>query len=304
MWFVIAVLVALVAAALAARATYDPKRQMFAIGAVLTAFAKWAVGGMAVAFVLSAVALIQAGQRGVVFDVFRGVEKTPKGEGIRVVIPFMQTITVMDVRVQKVEFDASAASQDMQEVATKVTLNYRPNPEMVAVLYQTVGLGYVERVIHPAVQEAVKACTAKHKVEELITKREEVKDEIHRQLAAILSKQNIILVETYITDFNFSRSFSEAIEQKQVAEQEALKARRVLERVKAEAEQKIASARAEAESLRMQQSAITPLLLQLRQIEMQTKAVEKWDGKMPTFIMGNNGALPFINIPVPKGMGN
>ena len=103
----------------------------------------------------------------------------------------------------------------------------------------------------------------------------------------------ITVVELSITDFEFSAEFNKAIESKQTAEQNALRAKRDLDRIKVEAQQKIASAQAEAESLRLQRAVISPELIQLRQIEAQMKAIEKWDGKLPSV---TGGGVPFIQV--------
>jgi prohibitin 2 len=101
-------------------------------------------------------------------------------------------------------------------------------------------------------------------------------------------------MDTYITDFDFSPEFARAVEAKQIAEQQAFKARRDLDRIKIEADQKIAQARAEAESLRMQRDAITSNLIELRKIEAQKLAIEKWDGKLPSMMLGN--ATPLVDL--------
>jgi len=72
------------------------------------------------------------------------------------------------------------------------------------------------------------------------------------------------------------------------AEQLALKAERDLQRIKIEAEQQIATAKAEAETLRLKNGSVTPLMIQLN-------AIDKWDGKLPQYMLGNN-SLPFVNI--------
>jgi len=169
-------------------------------------------------------------------------------------------------------------------VATEIVLNYHLFPDRVNKVYQTIGLEYQKRIIDPAVQEIVKAVTAKFTAEELITKRQFVKDEIKSALHERLMTSHISLDELNITDFQFSKGFNEAIESKQTAEQLALKAQRDLERVKIEGQQKIVQAKAEAES----QRTISPIILQLR-------AIEKWDGKFPQ-VIGGSGALPFINL--------
>lgn len=243
---------------------------------------------------VSSVVIVPPGFRGVVFNRVSGIKPQPLGEGLGFVMPMVEQVALMDVRVQKDSYDATAASKDMQTVHTKVALNYRPQPEHVGKLYAEVGYDYSDRVIHPAVQEAVKATTARFTAEELITHREEVKKIIQELVAGYITKVNIRVEELYITDFDFSRQFAEAIESKQIAEQTALKAKRDLDRIKIEAEQKVASARAEAEGLRMQKEAITPQLIQLRQVEMQRLAIEKWDGRMPVTMMG--ASTPLLNL--------
>jgi regulator of protease activity HflC (stomatin/prohibitin superfamily) len=160
-------------------------------------------------------------------------------------------------------------------------------------LYSNIGLNYNERIIDPAVKESFKAAAARYTAEELISKREALKTEVRNYLRDRLKVFGIIVVELSITDFEFSQEFNKAIESKQTAEQNALRAKRDLDRIRVEAEQKIASARAEAESLRLQRQVISPELIQLRQIEAQIKAIEKWDGKMPNV---TGGAVPFIQV--------
>jgi len=245
-------------------------------------------------FLSDAVVIIPAGHRAVVFDQIKGVRPVALKEGLNFIMPFVQEAHIMDVRVQKLEFDATAASKDLQIIHTKIAVNVHPIEESVPQLFREVGLDYGAKVIHPAMQEALKASSAKYTAEELITKRDSIKLDIHTHLQNVLTRSKIILVETYITDFDFSSEFSKAIELKQVAEQQALKAKRDLERIKVEAEQQIATARAQAESLRMQREAVTTNLIELRRVEVQKLAIEKWNGQLPQTMMG--GATPFVDV--------
>jgi seryl-tRNA synthetase len=86
----------------------------------------------------------------------------------------------------------------------------------------------------------------------------------------------------------------EAIESKQTAEQLALKAKRDLDRIKIEAEQKVTAAKAEAESLRLQRANISSELIELRKVEANLKAIDKWNGILPQVTGG--GAVPFIGV--------
>lgn len=230
--------------------------------------------------------VVGAGERGVVFSKFGGVQQTVRGEGLQLKIPFIQSIIPIDVRIQKSETDASASSKDLQMVHSRIALNYHIAPDQAAQIYQDVGTLYKERLIDPAVQEAVKAATAQFTAEELITRRAEVSTLIKEMLSGRLVARNIMVDEFNIVDFNFSNVFNQAIEAKQTAEQDALKAQRDLERIKIEAEQTVTAARAEAESQRLQRETITTTILQLR-------AIEKWDGVLPQV---TSGAVPFIDL--------
>ena len=108
--------------------------------------------------------------------------------------------------------------------------------------------------------------------------------------------QNGIEIEAFnVINFDFSEEFNKAIENKQIAQQQALKAEQDLNRIKSEAEQKIVQAKAEADALKLQKQEITSDLLELRRIEAQLKAIEKWNGELPTYNGGD--AVPFIEIP-------
>ncbi|MBI4346915.1 MAG: prohibitin family protein [Elusimicrobia bacterium] len=253
--------------------------------------------GAIIAIAVRSVVIVAPGTRGVIFNTVSGIRAQPLGEGINFVLPVVEQVTLVDIRVQKDSYDASAASKDLQVVHTKVALNFHPLPDSVARIFQTVGLNYSERLIHPAVQEAVKATTARFTAEELVVRREDVKAEIKALVEKQIVPYGIKVDELYITDFDFSRQFAEAIETKQIAEQQALKAKRDLDRIKIEADQKIATARAEAESLKMQREALTPQLIELRKVETQKFAIDKWDGKLPTVMMGGaGGGTPLLDL--------
>ncbi len=236
---------------------------------------------------------IGAGERGVVLN-FGAVQDAVLDEGLHFRVPIMQAIVAVDVKVQKSESEAAAASSDLQDVSSKVALNYHIIPEKANIVYQTIGLAFKERIIDPAVQEVVKAVTAKYTAEELITKRPAVSDAMKTALTERLLMHNIAVDAFSIVGFSFSKGFMEAIESKQTAEQLALKAKRDLDRIKIEAEQKITAARAEAESLRLQRANISTDLIELRKIEANLKAIEKWNGILPQ--VTGSGAVPFIGV--------
>jgi prohibitin 2 len=236
---------------------------------------------------------VGAGERGVVLN-FGAVQENVLGEGLHFRIPIVQEVVLMDVKVQKAVTDAASASSDLQDVTSSVALNYHIVPDRANVVYQTLGIHFKDRIIDPAIQEVMKAVSARYTAEELITKRAAVSEAMRENLAARLQDYNISVDAFSIVSFSFSQVFTEAIEAKQTAEQLALKSRRDLERIKIEAEQKITAARAEAESLRLQRANISADLIELRKVEANLKAIEKWNGILPQVTGG--GAVPFIGV--------
>jgi len=236
---------------------------------------------------------IGAGERGVVLN-FGAVQQKVLGEGLHFRVPIMQKIVLMDVKVQKATTDATASSSNLQEVSSTVAINYHIIPHKVNSVYQNIGLEFKERIIDPAVQEVVKAVSARYSAEDLITKRSAVSDAMKSTLTERLLVHNIAVDAFSIVGFSFSKIYMDAIESKQTAEQLAMKAQRDLERIKIEGEQKITSAKAEAEALRLQRENISPDLIELRKIEANLKAIEKWNGIMPQ--VTGSGAVPFIGV--------
>lgn len=236
---------------------------------------------------------IGAGERGIVQN-FGAVQSTVLGEGIHFRVPLMQTVIIMDVQIQKALTDAGSASSDLQDVDLSVALNYHVIPEKSNIVYQSIGLEFKERIIDPAIQEVMKAVSARYTAEELITKRPAVSSEMQIALTKRLLESNIAVDAFSIVSFSFSQTFTDAIEAKQTAEQNALKARRDLDRIRVEAEQTIAAATAEAEALRLQKMNISPDLIELRKIEANLKAIEKWNGILPQ--VTGSGAIPLIGI--------
>ncbi len=234
--------------------------------------------------------VIQSQQVGIITK-FGAIDGTV-GEGLHLINPFTTDIVKMDISTLKEETSASAASKDSQTVSTVVAVNYKIQQDKVIDVYRAYRKDYVTIKIQPAIQEAVKAATAKYTAEELITKREEVKGVMFDDLRNRLASDSIIVTELMITNFDFSAQFNAAIEAKVTAEQEAQKAKNDLARVEFEAQQQIERAKAEAEAIRIQAEAVTS---QGGKDYVQLKAIEKWNGQLPNqFVPGS--AVPFINL--------
>jgi len=247
--------------------------------------------------------IVGAGERAVVLT-WGNPSMDAKGPGLHGKIPFAQTVVKMDVQTQKYDADAGAASSDLQIVSTKIAVNYHLTPESVPVLYKDIGINYREKIIQPAVQEVVKACTAKFTAEQLITKRELVKECIDAALKDRLSSKGINMETTSITNFDFSAQFNSAIEAKVTAEQEALTQKNKLAQREYEAQQAVAIAKgtADATVLNAEAEAKKIELIQ-KQLAASPNYVElikaqAWDGHYPQFYMiGGNSPNLLMQLP-------
>jgi prohibitin 2 len=268
---------------------------------------------------ISSVRMVDAGHRGVLVQFGNVATDNSLDEGIHFVIPFRDNVVQLEVRTQKIVESATSASKDLQDVSTQVALNYHVNPDRAQVLYQQLGPEYANRVIVPAIQESVKQVTARFNAEELITKRETVKNQIEEQVTARLAPYNIVVDALSITEFQFSPQFTAAVEAKVEAQQRALQAQNDLRRIQIEAQQNEAQAIGEqkaniarAEGIKQsnvlqaegEAQAITIIDEQLRNnpTYLEWLKATKWDGVLPlvTGGAGGQGVTPFIEIPTSR----
>jgi len=248
--------------------------------------------GIAVAGLIGGFGTVPTGHRGIHLRWGAATGKV-LGQGIYYVMPFIENVYKMSIQVKAHHTKAAAASKDLQNVTTEVTLNYAVQPEKASTLFNDVGAQYEKTIIEPAVLEAVKATTANYNAENLITERSLVKDKLQERLNARLATHGILVDAVSITDFTFSPEFTQAIELKVTATQNALAAENNLKKVQFEAEQAIAKAKGEAEAIRIQVMAIQQ---QGGKDYVALKAIAAWDGKLPTYMLGS-GTVPFITIP-------
>jgi regulator of protease activity HflC (stomatin/prohibitin superfamily) len=245
------------------------------------------VGLFVFVFVADSFGFINAGRLGLLTR-FGKVERSLQA-GFFFKLPFVEGVVPMDIQTQvETVSSVESASQDLQTVRADVAVNFHLLPESAPVVFTTIGLDYSERVIAPAIQESVKAVTAKYTAEQLITHREEVRDGIIALLTSKLNQFGIRLDALNITNFDFSKTFNDAIEAKVTAEQSALTAKNLLEQKKYEGEQIVVTANAQAQAIAIQAKAVTS---QGGADYVKLKWIEKWDGKMPSTSLGSSGVI-------------
>ena len=185
--------------------------------------------------------------------------------------------------IESQEISAEASSKDLQEVFADVALNWHLIPEEVNNLYQKIGReqDVVEKIINPAVEEVLKAVIAKYTAEEVITKRGEVKTAVDDLLTARLVNYYLKVDDISLVHVHFSQRFTEAVEAKQIAEQDAKKAGFAVLKATKEAEAKVSRAKGEAQAQEIIHATLTPDIL-------QKEAITKWDGKLPIMMDKND----------------
>lgn len=239
--------------------------------------------------------IINAGERGVKTRLGNVVGTVEPGLYFK--LPLIEGVSTMDVKTQSVLYEREeplmSASKDLQDVQVATVVNYHIDPAQVREIYIQYRSqdNYEAQVVRPAVRDIVKATASSFTAEELVTKRADFTNAVLVKLNERLLSKYSIIEQVNITNFQFSDSFTKAIELKVTAEQNALAAKNKLEQVRFEAEQRVTQARAEAEAIRIQAQAITQ---QGGAEYVNLKAVEKWNGVLPTYTLG--GATPFINL--------
>ena len=252
-------------------------------------------------FMFESVVVVEAGHRGVVLYV-GAVENRVLGEGIHFIIPFAEQVVQLEVRTLKFQADATAASNDLQEVQTTIALNYHISPSQANIIYQQLGADYADRIIAPTIQESVKASVAKFNAEELITKRATAKAVIAQTISNTLSARDIVVETVFITDFEFSQAFANQVESKVVAFQKYLTEQNNLKAVQVVANQTVVQANATARSnvakANGESQAIKIITVQLKQSPeyLQWLSINRWNGQIP-YALGS-GAIPFFQLPL------
>jgi prohibitin 1 len=257
---------------------------------------KLVFGGMAVVLILIFViaffpiVVVGAGERGVVFNNISGLEDRILGEGTHTRIPFVESVITMPIRTQATKFQENAGTSDSQTINLNVTVNWHLDPAKVNKIYQSIGNddSVVSKVLTPNTQDAVKAATSKYVALDIQRNRDNVSTRALELLQTKVKRYDVVIDSLSITNINFGSEFNAAIEQAQVAQQNAKRAEYDVVRVQNEAKSAIAKATGEAEAQRLQQQSLTPELL-------QKMAIEKWKGEFPTYYGG--GVLPFLNLP-------
>lgn len=206
--------------------------------------------------------------------------------GINAKLPFVERVETMNIRTQKDEVPATAMSENLQLVTSLIAVNYHLDGSKAKEVYQNLGTDYANIVVAPAIQNTFKAVTAKFDAEELITKRDEVRLVAEEELTKQLARYNIIVENFNIVNFDFSDEYQNAIEAKQVAQQQVETAKQKLAQAEIEAQTEVARAQGQADAQKAlnQTGALTPEYLQYL-------FLTKWSGVLPQVMTSNTDTV-------------
>lgn len=248
-------------------------------------------------FGLNSFVIINPGQAGVLSILGKATDGTLL-EGIHFKPPFVSRVDIYDVTVQKFEVPAQSLTKDLQNLEASFAINFRLDPVQIVAIRRTQGTlqNLVSKVIAPQTQESFKIAAAKRTAEEAITKRNELKQDFDIALSQRLEKYAVIVIDTSVVDLNFTKEFSNAVEEKQIAEQRAQRAVYIAQEAAQEAQAEINRAQGQAEAQRL---LAETLKAAGGQLVLQKEVIEAWrDGgaQMPkVLVMGKESAnIPFL----------
>jgi regulator of protease activity HflC (stomatin/prohibitin superfamily) len=263
------------------------------------------VGLLVLSFILfrSLVTFVPPGHVGVVYDRGRGVLDKPLHEGINIMIPFWQTATLFDTRLQEYTMTAvqdegavigddalDAPTSDGQTVKVDATVLFRVDPEKAPVVFKTIGEDYTNKLIRPFSRSQIRMVISRYSAPSIYSeKRQEAEEVMTNEIRELLKDKNIIIDKVLLRSVNFSPEYSAAIEAKVIAEQRVKQAEYEVLEASQRAQAKVQEAKGLAEAQALQRQT-------LNQEFLQFEAIKKWDGRLPQ-AMGTGSTVPFINIP-------
>ncbi len=243
---------------------------------------------LAVIVVFSTFYTIKSTERGVL-STFGKISPSVIDDGLHVKIPFIQTIKKVNIQQKKFDGEENSYTRDVQTSEVRYTINYDLVRENVNNLIKNVGDDYHNRIVVPFIRSAMKEAFGNYAATEIVENRDAVRREIEGTLRHTLDSNYFLNIQFQLVDIDFDDDFENSIKEKQVAEQQALKAKNVTIQIEEQAKQTKIRAEADAEAIRIKAKALesNPKLVEY-------EAVQKWDGKMPQYMMGNS--LPLINL--------
>lgn len=248
------------------------------------------VAGVVLLFILATMStkIVSPGHRGVKITMGK-VSDESYPEGFYFYLPFISSIKEMDTRISKIEIRTDAYTKDVQQVHVTGVVNFYPERDKMHTLYKEVGTDWADKLIPQMLEGNLKNIIGHYEAVDLVDHRQEATIAIEQALQAAAKDRNVSVTKFEIANLDFQDIFEKAVEEKVTAIQRAKEAQNNTIRIQEEANQKVISAQAEAKSMSIRATALTQ-----NASLVQYEAVQKWDGHLPTYMMGNS--TPFINL--------
>lgn len=263
-------------------------------------FLRATIAGLAAAVFVPAIGVVPAGHRGVVYSWGGGVSPNERGEGVTLLVPWVQHLRYLSVRTQKVySEEIFSQSSDLQEITVVASANFHVQPESAAELYQEVGTRYVETVIQPALFQRTKAAVGQVKAEDFALSRADLAVTVETELTQQLAVHGIVVEFVNIEDAIFDPAFVQAVKEKVIAEQEAAEQERLIVAEAAKKQQAIIQAEGRARSVLVEAGAQADandlLAASLSTDLLRWRWITTWDGVLPTTLLGGEDATLLID---------
>ncbi len=233
--------------------------------------------------------VVPVGERGVLMQ-WGVVQSRVLGEGVHLILPGVQSVKTLSVRLHSHRQQSEAATRDLQDVSMELVVRWHLTPESVPLVYQRLGEAgaMVSKVLDPAIEDALKTVVATLTAEQLISERQELRQRLETLLSERLLPFDLVLDGIDIVQLDFSTRFRAAVEAKQVAEQDARRASYEAITAQRQAAARVYRAEGEAKAQELLQATLTPEIL-------QHEMVERWNGHLP-LVMGNDSLSPLLDL--------
>lgn len=265
---------------------------MIVLGVIAFIFGWW--------FIAAMMQTVENGHRGMEVR-FGKVVSEPLDPGLELVNPFTTKLVQMNVQINKWEGKTQAYTKDVQQGDIFFTLNYNLDPGAVVEVYKTVGTDWAGKLISQVIYEDIKREIGQHEAVTLVFHRDIAARSIESSVSKILARRHVIVTGFQLTNIDYTKEFETAVEQKVVAQQKAIEEQNRTVQKQELANQQVIEAKGNAESTLINAKAVAEsMAIRARALEQNAKlveweAVQKWDGRLPVYSMGN--ATPFIQLP-------
>lgn len=221
---------------------------------------------------------IQPEERGIVISALaaKGYREQALQPGLRWIIPFAEQVRLYPISRQTYTMASAAGegqvlgddsirarTRDGQEILIDASVIYSIDPGKIIELHINWQNRFQDELVRPAARNTIRDAASQYSVEEIVsTKRAEMEELITRTLTERFAENDLILVSFLLRDIHFSDEYAAAVEQKQIAEQQAQQAKLVVEQKKQEAEQarQVAQGQADAAVIAAQGAAEARLI--------------------------------------------